>query len=723
MVCSRYSARLIALLQKNLIKRRTSSDRMAFALLVIYPVWFLWPALRLNTSIHFGLVGNDINYSIQEAQVLSRMHTPWSQTNFYSFPDYSYFWRIEHLVDIPQKTFYWMATRILEPVISVTLYQLLGHVALGFVTYKICRKLEIPLVLSTASGFIAQVLPTTRQLMLTGAAAHFVAIIPLCAIYCICTYLKQSNPKLLRALPLLFLLAGVSSIYALNYTGFIVLILFVFDFKVISARVWKLTRIQRGYLVTSLSFLLCVGYLLGKYLLSKTVSEYGSPYGIYSLGEVQKDPYSLMGFISPDKFHLLHPSSYWEDEGYSQQYTGLIICVGALAGVLLAGIGRVSRSVKFLIVATIALVIVSLGEIRIGSLVLPAARDYLRFIMIGNRRYAIAGYISQFMIVILFVYALNRLRTIVRVKLLFGLAATLTLALAIVDVNPLSRRYFYAYAERYSEIRDVLNSDQGSAIYVSPTSERQLDYFVLDYPVYRNHVGVFASAARGPDELANYLLSQGVRYVLVLVNEQGSSYITGYIQNSFRMTVTLPDKRFSPLTSDLFLENTNDKGEVEREWKIRLVKVLPDKDLVDIPRDVLAQYVMQPILEVSNPEIDRTMVSVEWATSPSLGLSTEALPSDILYERPPDVEFIADLVPPPGNKAVFEVTLSSSYETKSISLLSAPMPVKIRAKMYETIKIVTNSPCQARSDGTLGALSDRPLCFGISNFAVLQMPE
>lgn len=705
------------------IRTRLQNGRkiLIFVGLIVYPIWFVSPALRPGTSLHLGAVGNDINLSIREAQALERMKFPWSRTSFFEFPSPKVFWRIEHLVDVPQKAFYWLFTRFVDPILTVNLYMTLGMILTGYLAYKVCRTLQISHALAVGAGVCVEALPALRQLMLTGAAANFNAVFPLLMLNVVLKPTSFEYPyRIFRKIIAVLSGALLASFYQFTYTSLLFTIWLIANLSNLTSGFFRKSR--RFQISTAICFVLLVPavYGISNLVLNQTVSESGKPYGIYSLDEVNKDFYTLRGFVQPDKFHLLFPASQWEVEGYSQQYGGLIFSLIAAFGIYLALRNRQNKQFRLLVASTCIFIFVSLGQFRIGPTEVPAAREFLRFVMIGNRRYAIAGYIAQVFTVAVFAYVAQYTLGKIRRQAARSVFGVVAISLALVDINPISRRIFYDYAIQYSEVRTVLRSNPNSGIYISPQTEREKDYYVFDYPTFRDDPAAFAYAAQGPRQLAEFMKTNGVDYVLALVDENGESFIKGYIQNSVRFSMILPPSLFVPSAKDISLQNIGDDGMIERSWKVRLLKVAEVGSAPNLKSVRLAQFVATPILEVVNPEIDRSEVKTEWATAKTVELQTEALPSEVIYENPPNVELELTLLAPPDANYPHSITVENSLGKSLVSLGRDPVVVRISSKLYDNVRLTSESDCSISNNPNLGALSGRPICFGISELVVLQ---
>ncbi|NBO53716.1 MAG: hypothetical protein EBU84_03810 [Actinobacteria bacterium] len=697
------------------------SPQVSIFILLAYPLWFMSPVLSPHTNRHLGVIGNDLNLTVEEAQALQRMRFPWSPTNFRDFPFYSSFWRIEHLVDVPQKSYYWLMTRIFEPTFVVNTYQLIGMFLTGVLVYSLSRRLGTSFLISIGAGICAQSLPVVRQYMLTGVAANQNALFPLLALI-VATPKELPTRTRRQVFQLIAVLSGafVTSAYQFNYTMIIVLLFAITRLRPLFRQFLSLHPKTKALLISCSLLGSFIIFQLADSLRQKTLNEYGMPYGVYSREDVFKDLYTLAGYIRPDRFHLFFPSSYWEPEGYSQQYGGFIFVATALLALTLLSKPKHRQKIGFTVFATLIFVILSLGRIKLGPFEVPAAREILRFVLIGNRRYAIAGMIAQILVVVLFAYVLDHITRNIPNSKIRVLVCTGLIVVGLIDINPTSRRFIYSYADEYAEIRKQLRSQEESAIYIAPKTERSKEFYVFDYPIFRRDVEVFTSALQDPQKMAQILASRGVKFALVLVDEDGESYIDGYIQNSVRFSMRLPKDLFVPVARDLTMQNTADDGSVERLWNVRLVEINMPKVSTSHSHPRLAQYVSNPILEVARPDIDRRDVEIEWSTSNKIRLMTEALPSEVVYQDPPQVEIAAKIQAPPGVSTPFTVQIQSELESLSVVIGQEPVVVRIRAMMYQPVEIISDTDCAVGRDPSLGVLMGRMICFGISEFVVLQ---
>lgn len=190
-----------------------------------------------------------------------------------------------------------------------------------------------------------------------------------------------------------------------------------------------------------------------------------------------------------------------------------------------------------------------------------------------------------------------------------------------------------------------------------------------------------------------FLVSNNVSHVLAEVSEIGGPYLFGYVQNSFRKVVNFDTRYFEPVTGVLLLRTYSDDGTVESVRRVQLLRVAQTAQATLHNDLYLAQFVSKPILEVARPDIERQDVRIEWATAATHIMHTEALPSEVLYPKPPKVMLVATLVSPPGAASPIRVSVTTSVETVIVDLGSIPVEVRVRSTMYEPIVLSTDSPC------------------------------
>jgi hypothetical protein len=92
----------------------------------------------------------------------------------------------------------------------------------------------------------------------------------------------------------------------------------------------------------------------------------------------------------------------------------------------------------------------------------------------------------------------------------------------------------------------------------------------------------------------------------------------------------------------------------------------------------------------------------------------------VVYQDPPQVEIAAKIQAPPGVSTPFTVQIQSELESLSVVIGQEPVVVRIRAMMYQPVEIISDTDCAVGRGPSLGVLIGRMICFGISDFVVLQ---
>ena len=96
------------------------------------------------------------------------------------------------------------------------------------------------------------------------------------------------------------------------------------------------------------------------------------------------------------------------------------------------------------------------------------------------------------------------------------------------------------------------------------------------------------------------------------------------------------------------------------------------------------------------------------------------MPSEVIYENPPKIEFELTLLAPPDANSPHSIIVESSLGKSTVSIGRDPVVVRISSKLYEDVRLTSESDCSISDNPDLGALNGRPICFGISEFVVLQ---
>ena len=692
-------------------------------LILIYPTWYSWNQIKWHGATRFGVVPNDVGLSIRTFQALERMSLPWSVDNFSKFPLTSGFWRLELITDSVVELGSWVVLHLIEPTYLANLIVWFGSVLAGIFSFRLFRVLRIKLPIALLGATLIQALPGTRQMMLTGIVSVYA--VPLFLLFTLISVNIVVGAHALGRRELMPLTSFLLFTFLFSYNFFVIFLLLStmllgFEYK----KIWKIIQTfrdsnRRPFLALKLvgvgvSF---IGALwLARWLLARTRSEFGSPYGLYPNSEVLKDPFPLKGFVTPDPFHLLFPTGVWESEGYSQQYGGIVIVFGALASMFFL-LKRVPRTFILIAYLTGILLLISLGPIQILNLEIPSVRQLLKYLIPGMRRYSVAGLMAQVGMTLLFCLLVQRVWNRFGISSFRKFILLLVLVVSLIDLNPASRRFAYATERLLSPISAALKELPESGLYVPQGIVNVKDNYIFNKPIFSNHADLFGALAYSDSCFANFLVAHQVDYLLAEIDRQGNPFFLAQIPDSIRMTLPLNPEMFTNVSDKILI-----RTDKEDQKMLQLLRFSGDTDSGASSCPILAQYVAEPALGIPDSSIDRRLVSANWVTSNRSTLSTEILPDDsgLIESSGDEILFKARFVLPPNVKSPQEVVLTSSIEVQTAIVGEGGTDIQISARLGERIDVRTVGPCLPATSSTLGELDGREICFGITSFSVLQ---
>jgi hypothetical protein len=707
----------------------TGLKRVSPFFLILYPYWYMHSVLLFNTQKRFGNSASDMNLTIRELQFLKHMQFPWSWNYRDNFPKGIQFFRIEHIVDSQFKTYSWLFTRIFEPTFVANFYIFSGMVATGLIAYLLTLEFIDNKSFAVAAGLLAQALPWIRQNALFGVAGTWYPVAPLVVVLLLLRFQKTPNVQRFAYIALGLLYAALTSAYAFFFSLFIITVWIVFNLRQILGYFKNLRPTFKILFSSTILILLTSAILVFRYLLQFTKSETGSPFTAYTIPEVMTNIVTFRGFITPDRFHYLFPAKYWEIEGDYQNYVGVVVVVLFLSGIIFAIKTKPLPYEWIFYVTAFFLVVITLGNLDFGFFEISSPRVYLRHVMPGIRQFSRASLIAEVIIVIGAVLGLYKISRLVKQRTARVLLVSVVLLASFLDLNPTSRRFIWDYAERFEEIRQVLDQSPKSGIFLATPIEsiyrldkggRSWDY--IDAPIFTDYFSVFPHAARGEADFASFLTSINVDFVLARIDNAGLPFFTGFTQDAARFTTLLNSPRFVQAADDVTLESRDDEGNLVVAWKVRLLRVKAlagDKHCRDC--NSLAQFTSVPPLEVKYPETDRYLNDIDWAMGNDQQFSFEELlvSSDSgVAERGrvrAHFEFIQSPNPLP---APITLRITSKSIDQTVLVESDGTTVSFEVPINEKLSIKTLDPCQAplASDDTWGSLANRPICFGIRSF-------
>lgn len=697
--------------------------------LILYPYWYMHSVLLFNTQKRFGNSASDMNLTIRELQFLKHMPFPWSWNYRDNFPNGIQFFRIEHIVDSQFKTYSWLFTRIFEPTFVANFYIFLGMVATGLIAYLLTHEFIDNKSFAVAAGLLAQSLPWIRQNALFGVAGTWYPVAPLVVVLLLLRFQKTPNVRRFIYIALGLLYAALTSAYAFFFSLFISTVWIIFNLRQILVYFKNLRLTLKILSSATILILLTAAFAVFQYLLQFTKSETGSPFTAYTIPEVMTNIVTFRGFITPDKFHYLFPSKYWEIEGDYQNYVGIVVTMLFLSGIISAIKIKLLPYEWFLYVTAFFLVVITLGNLEFGFFEISSPRVYLRHLMPGIRQFSRASLIAEVIIVVVAVLGLYRISRLIKQRTARVLMVSVLLLASFLDLNPTSRRFVWSYAERFEEIRQVLDQSPKSGIFLATPIEsiyrldkggRSWDY--IDAPIFTDYFSVFPHAARGEADFASFLTSMNVDFVLARIDDAGLPFFTGFTQDAARFTTSLNSPRFVQAADDVTLESRDDEGNLVVAWKVRLLKVkalTSDKHCRDC--NTLAQFTSVPPLEVKYPETDRYLNDIDWAMGNEQLFSFEELltSSDSGKVKHSRVRANFEFIPSPNPlSAPITLQITSRSINQTVSVENNGTSVSFEMAINETLSIKMIDACQSpsASDDTWGSLANRPICFGIRSF-------
>lgn len=619
----------------------------------------------------------------------------------------------------------WSLTRLFEPIYVANLISFSGYLLSGLMTLRLLRSLKVSLGISLLGGLCVLALPGVKQMMLTGVVAIFaVPVILQIAIIAVrldsvsCSSTTRTFGALLTVCTICFFV---------SYNFFVLA-------SVLSAvlLIWKLGANRSAIIrlfcriplrrltitIVGFSLLLILVFSFAKGLLDQTRSEYGAPYSIYPREEVLKDSFTLRGFITRDYFHFLGSPRDFEEEGYSQQYAGLVIVLGAMGSVCLFLRNRERHGYGPLLLLSVTSLTISLGRIVILGVEIPSVREFLRFVFIGMRRYSISGLWVEVLLVVMFTLFISDIAAKIQrghFRLLLILLIGVT---SLLDLNLFSRRFAYSSDDAFGSLpKDIGKSSE--ALYLPQRSMHPADSYIFNAPINNDHAGLFGAMSSGPNCLMRFLHVNRIRYLIANQREDGELVLYGAIQDAVQRFFVIPPEvvatrsgivpPWSQAMKDLYGTNGG--------FVLLTFNDIDDNNGVCAN---LAQFVSVPQLRLSDSQLDRFIPHTQWATHSHLKFTLEALPSiDHADSNKHEIGVLRmTVVRPPSGTIPAKLTITSSLESVEVDLGLEAEEITIRANINEQILMAFEGYCPRGDTEDFGELADSTVCFGISDFIV-----
>jgi hypothetical protein len=699
-------------------------------LLVVYPLWFMWPTLLPGTGsmMQYSHI-LDSSGTVSIVQALDRMQFPWSVNVMSNAPIGESFWGLSRMVQSIQWLVLWSLTRFCSPILAVNLFIFIGWVLTGVSIFVLSRYLKLSMISATTCGVLAQMLPWVREKAMTHVAYVYLCI-PIFAILLL--FKVQSTPNRVN-FSKLFIYLSFTAFFDLYW--FYINVVITFVFVVFSSNLLlfsfsKLSMIKRVAYLLTFSSLVIAMIQLYQYLLDRTSSGVGlnRPFSVASNSFIDIYNGSLLRFIYPTMGHLLSETGLINPPMFAEDYViygGIgLVCMAFCAIAFRSKIPESNRQKLFFIfgiAATCALLTVP-TQIATPFGVVPGPAHYLKFLTPGMRVFSRFGLVTEILICVMAGFTIDLIRNLrVTPTWKYSVAGVLLVA-SILDLNPVSRRFVNSDYESYSKVREVLHmSAKPVLVELAPDLDKW--YFSPSYPDSPRLTtandrfwdkGLLRNAELGDIAFAAYLSSRQVSHVLVPVNADGSySYRRKW---GVRPSVDLK------FPSELFREVARVGG----NFPAALLEVKTggvDAMCVDCP-DVMLNWdgVRQGFFSQNSNDGGRFYedgMDLSWVHAnefPAMTLTDNA-PGNSTYK----VEF--SIVAAYGEKAQTQLLRIGAESDLQSVLIHAGPPTRVMVNATEGVPIVLRSflPCTIPGIIEPGNPDMRKFCYGISGINVTQV--
>jgi hypothetical protein len=246
--------------------------------------------------------------------------------------------------------------------------------------------------------------------------------------------------------------------------------------------------------------------------------------------------------------------------------------------------------------------------------------------MPGIRAFSRVGIIVEIISIIFFAVVVSYLYKQVKGSSLKKVLVISFAVMAVLDFNPVSRRFFYYERDLFADIRSTIQSTNHGNLYVSRTSLDLVDYFAA--PTFTDIYSMYPLAARGSSALSGFLVNIGVRSLIVDVDSLKRPYLDLYVQDSSNLRLFLDENIFKNSSDDVTLKRYDDDGSVSKSWTIRLVTIDAKRaGTACVNCFSLAESRFDPPLEVSEPGLSRTVVQNrrQWSMHKTIEMDAESI--------------------------------------------------------------------------------------------------
>ncbi len=489
--------------------------------LALYPMYVMWPVLIQRTHSHLGDGLTDVDGAIQNATMLKHVGLAFSGTQgFTAYPIGENFWRIETISQAISIFFYWLTTFIVEPVIAVNTFILIGWVLSGLLVFLLSRLVGASTMVAILSAVCFQVLPSVRE-QASNYTSYVWTAVPLSLIY---MYLKTEQRAAWRkkSFYALILMIAFFDAYWFFFSIFILVICISYELthrhvptnKKLFRTAW--IPIFFAYLASQIFVLTkAFSYIFSKFSSSGT----SRPISIADLETLSDSSVRLSDLINYPHNHLL--ANIYQFRSGSTLYVGILTIVFALWALF---IGRRNHQIIILSLLAAGLFLISLPPtFNLASLTLHLPSYYVRNMMPGVQYMARAALIAQAILLILSGVGITKIINDVKKERFRSIASVVLLAICLIDVGIFSSNQYSNSEEQLRAIKEVLQNTNNPVVVALPhrkVGRGWHEQWILNVPFVNGTIenGILAdvdrSAAAGPGSLASFLASKEITHVL-----------------------------------------------------------------------------------------------------------------------------------------------------------------------------------------------------------------
>lgn len=528
----------------NRSMRNNWKDRIIRTIvLMMYPSVYMAPLFTSHQNSHIGRGLTDIDGAIHFATILQHMKYPWSINQFTDFIDGASFWRFQNFSQLLPISYLWGTTKLISPPIAISLFILVGWLTTGYIVFLISRKLGFSNNAALAIAVLVQMLPILR----TNAAnyTNYVWIcVPLSVIYLLMKVLEKPTASNWLKVVLSTTVIAFFDIYWFYFA----LLACALCIIILRRDVWSKfcrsgTLVKLSVIFATISTILTAIKALMTVTGPQEVAGLSRPVSVTELRTIELQAANLMDYLNRPWSGLLGGE---RNINLPVGYTGLLITVFAICGIVLTA---KSKKLRFISLLSLGYILLTLQpELEIFSRTFPLPSGLYRYISPGLQYPTRAGMIAVVLLTVMAAVGLfeitKRLKTSKMIKVV---ATCLLLAIVVIDLNPFADRVFSSEYERYAAAREELQRDPKAAVLALPLDKFMRSWheqWMLGVPfansMYDREIGrtIDKQLSGGPGSFAAFL------------NKSGINYLYTYDLGSFSMLgFNLREPRFKKITT------------------------------------------------------------------------------------------------------------------------------------------------------------------------------